>query len=143
MNAPSRGPAAAAEVEETQRNLTPMIDVVFQLLIFFMLATTYQNPEKELDIELPSAESGRQEEQMPEELVINVFRDGRIALSGQVLDDAALSNALKSAALRNPDTPVTIRGDRLVHHEHIVQVMDACGLAGLQNLSVGTLESGS
>lgn len=126
--------------EDPGFNLTPMIDVVFQLLIFFMLATTYRDPEKELDIELPVAESGREEQKQPEELVINVFRDGRISLGGQLVDESALGNALRATALRNPDTQVTIRGDRLVHHESVVAVMDACGLAGLQNLAVGTLE---
>lgn len=129
--------------EDPGFNLTPMIDVVFQLLIFFMLATTYLDPEKELNIQLPSAQSGSEEKKEPEELIINVFQDGRISLQGQILDEDALANALKSAALRNPDSQVTIRGDKLVYHEHIVHVMDQCQLAGLQNLAVGTLDAGS
>lgn len=129
--------------EDPGFNLTPMIDVVFQLLIFFMLATTFQDPEKELDIELPVAESGSEQDKETEELIINVFQDGRVSLQGQILDDGALANALKSAALKNPDTQVTIRGDRLAHHENIVRVMDSCQLAGLQNLAVGTLDEGT
>ncbi|TAH39546.1 MAG: biopolymer transporter ExbD [Planctomycetota bacterium] len=129
--------------EDPGFNLTPMIDVVFQLLIFFMLATTYQDPEKEMEIELPVAQSGNEQKKEPEELIINVFQDGRVSLQGQVLDETALSNALKNAALRDPDTQVTIRGDRLVHHENVVHVMDACQVAGLQNLAVGTLDVGN
>jgi biopolymer transport protein ExbD len=53
MNAPSRGPAAAAEVEETQRNLTPMIDVVFQLIVFFLLTLEFSTPEHEIHASLP------------------------------------------------------------------------------------------
>jgi biopolymer transport protein ExbD len=120
-------------------NLTPMIDVVFQLLIFFMVATTFLDPEKEIDIELPEAASGAPAEET-DELIINIMEDGSIILSGESLDDASLLARLKAAAQADPDTPVTIRGDRLVRHERVVMVMDACGQAGLLNLAVGTLE---
>jgi biopolymer transport protein ExbD len=128
--------------EEPGINMTPMIDVVFQLLIFFMLATTYIDPEKVLDLKLPEAESGAEPLTQNDEIIINVLRDGRFVLSGQELGKDALSDALKRAAQRSRETPVTIRGDRLVHHEAIVSVMDACGIAGLVNLSVGTLDGG-
>ena len=126
--------------EEPVLNLTPMIDVVFQLLVFFMVATTFLDPEKEIGIELPEAASGTVAEADIEELIINVFEDGRIVLSGTEISSSDLLTALKSAAQNDPDTQVTIRGDRLVRHERIVNVMDACGRAGLYNLSVGTLE---
>ncbi|MFT7465488.1 MAG: biopolymer transport protein ExbD [Pseudohongiellaceae bacterium] len=126
--------------DEPDLNLTPMIDVVFQLLIFFMVATTFLDPEKEIGIELPEASAGETPETEREELVINVFADGRIVLSGQELPAAELLGALKSAAQTDPQIPVTIRGDKLVHHEHIVRVMDACAQAGLLELAVGTME---
>jgi len=129
-------------VEEPGINMTPMIDVVFQLLIFFMLATTYIDPEKELEVKLPEAESGTETRDEPDEIVINVLRDGSYVVSGKTLPKDALADELKRAAQRNREIPVTIRGDRLVHHESIVSVMDACGLAGLMNLSVGTLDGG-
>ena len=120
-------------------SLTSLIDVVFLLQIFFMLATTFLDPERALQLDLPRAESGSANERPPEELVLNVFRDGRVALGGRELDDAALRASLENAAQRDPTTPVTIRGDAHVEHAHIVSVMDACALAGLSNLSVGTL----
>ena len=129
-----------AGADELALNLTPMIDVVFLLLIFFMVATTFLDPEREIDIELPEAESGTTIEERTDELVINVLRDGSITLSGRELTQAQLLESLKSSAQSDPRTPVTIRGDRLVHHEAIVGVMDACGVAGLSNLSVGTIE---
>jgi biopolymer transport protein ExbD len=125
--------------DEPVLNLTPMIDVVFQLLIFFMVATTFLDPEKEIGIELPEATSGVASKEA-EELVINIFADGRIVLSGREVPADDLLTELKAAALADPQTPVTIRGDRLVHHERVVQVMDACGQAGLLNLAVGTME---
>jgi biopolymer transport protein ExbD len=121
-------------------NLTPMIDVVFLLLIFFMVATTFLDPEREIEIDLPQAESGATVEKELEEIVINVHEDGRLVVSGRDVDGDDLVWTLERAARSNPETPVTIRGDRRVAHEHIVKVMDACGMAGLSNLSVGTLE---
>lgn len=126
--------------DEPVLNLTPMIDVVFQLLVFFMVATTFLDPEKEIGIELPEAVSGTEVDSQREEIVINVFADGRIVLAGQDVASAELLDALRSAAQGNPQRPVTIRGDRLVHHEHIVGVMDACAQAGLLDLNVGTME---
>ncbi|MCK6449167.1 MAG: biopolymer transporter ExbD [Planctomycetes bacterium] len=128
------------EIAEPEFSMAPLIDIVFQLLIFFMVATTYSQQEKELGIELPNAASAREPELVPEELVINVFRDGRVTLAGRDVPGDDLSSALKQAAHERTDVPVTIRGDRLVHHEDVVRVMDACGLAGLTNLTVGTID---
>lgn len=125
--------------DEVSLNLTSLIDVVFLLLVFFMVATTFLDPERALELDLPTAESGSSREELPEELVLNVFRDGRVALGGREVDDEALRASLESAARRDPATPVTIRGDAQVEHARIVSVMDACALAGLSNLSVGTL----
>lgn len=126
--------------EESSANLTPLIDVVFLLLIFFMLATTFLDPEKEIDIELPIAEAGENQDTPNDEIIINVHRDGSISISGQTVAEQDLQRVLRQAAVRNPDTQVTIRGDRLVHHEDIVRVMGAAGSAGLTQLSVGTID---
>ena len=119
-------------------NLTPMIDVVFLLLIFFMVTTTFLDPEREIDVELPTAESGTEPERLPDELIVNVDEDGSIVLEGRTLAFEELVSTLKSAAMNDPDTPVTIRGHRRADHQHVVRVMDACGIAGLSNLAVGT-----
>ena len=126
--------------DELVLNLTPMIDVVFLLLIFFMVATTFLDPEREIDLELPEAESGSAAEQELDEIVINVRRDGAIVFRGETWERGAFVAELKRLARIDPETPVTIRGDREAHHQHIVGVMDACGVAGFVSLAVGTLE---
>ena len=128
--------------EEPTLNLTPMIDVVFLLLIFFMVATTFLDPEREIDIELPVAESGGEPDRPPEEVVLNVSEDGTVVHGGAELDGDSLLELLRGAAQRDPETPVTIRGHRAAKHESIVSVMDACGVAGLSNLAVGTSTEG-
>lgn len=127
--------------EDLHANITPLIDVVFLLLIFFMVATSFLDPEKEMNLELPPALSGVAQDEAPDEVIINVMEDGKIVLSGREVDTGGLQTALERAARRNPETPVTIRGDGRVTHERIVAVMDACGIAGLRNLAVGTLDS--
>lgn len=129
-------------VEDLQLDLTALIDVVFQLLIFFMLATTFGVHEREMNLELPKAETGSSVEAEPEELVLNVLDDGRVFFRNADLDDAALLALLRGTAQRDPETPVTIRGHRLARHEMIVRIMDACGLAGLSNLAIGTTREG-
>jgi biopolymer transport protein ExbD len=128
------------EAEDTDLSMAPLIDVVFQLLIFFMVATTYADAERELQLELPAADSALPAERAPEEIVISVLADGGIVCAGRALERAELAALLSGAAQRSPETPVTIRGDRSTRHEAIVDVLDACGTAGLANLAVGTLE---
>ncbi len=123
---------------DEEPNLTPMIDVVFLLLIFFMVTTTFLDPERAIDIELPRAESGAEAQQQQDELIVNVEEDGTFVLDGITLSFDQLQDRLKGAAQHNAETPVTIRGHRRAQHQAIVQVMDACGVAGLSNLAVGT-----
>lgn len=124
------------EGEEFVLNLTSMADIVFLMLVFFMLATTFVDRERALGVELPAASSSH--EPPSEELVINVLEDGTFVVSGAILDREGLARRLAETARTAPETPVTIRGHRLARHEAIVSVLDACGQAGLRNLSVGT-----
>ena len=94
--------------------------------------------DREIDIELPTAESGAEPKTQPDELIVNVEKDGSIVIDGRTLVFDELVLELKSVATHNADTPITIRGHRQAQHQAIVQVMDACGVAGLSNLAVGT-----
>ncbi|MFT4647162.1 MAG: biopolymer transport protein ExbD [Glaciecola sp.] len=128
-------------MEELVLNLTPMIDVIFLLLIFFMVATTFQDPERELDVDLPQAQSGSTLTDQDDEVIINILENGTVVIAERELTHDELVRLLNQTAQQDPETPVTIRGDRFVHHEDIVSAMDACGSAGLHNLSIGTLET--
>ena len=118
-------------------NLAPMIDVVFLLLIFFMVATTFVEREKEMAVDLPQAESGEEPSETPDIVIINILQDGTIKVDGQVLDVQALLSYLERVARKNPETPVDIRGDQGMEHRHLVAAMDACQKNGLTNLAIG------
>lgn len=121
---------------ELSLNLAPMIDVVFLLLIFFMVATTFAQQEKEMNLDLPTAESGDQAQNVPEEIVINLLADGRMRISGEDVDEAALEALLVRTARSNAETPVLIRGDREVVLQRVITVMDACRRAGLTDIGI-------
>ena len=137
-----REPNGPGDLGEPEFSMAPLIDIVFQLLIFFMVATTSKEGarERELGVELPVAQSSQEPAPVPDEIVISVYRDGRLSMAGRDVPRDELAGALGEAARANALVPVTIRGDRLVHHEDVVSVMDACGLAGLTNVAIGTLE---
>ena len=122
--------------EELTLNLAPMIDVVFLLLVFFMVATTFVEPEKQLDLELPPAESGAEPQELPDELLIQVLRDGRILLGGDEHSPESLRGELERTARARPATPVTVRGDEAVDYGRVVGVLDLCHLAGLTSTSL-------
>lgn len=125
------------EAEEVAMNLAPMIDVVFLLLIFFMVATTFIEREKELAVDLPQAQSGEEPSKNPELVIINILEDGTVKVDSLVLDVQALLSYLERVARKNPDTPVEIRGDEAMEHRHLVAAMDACLQKGLHNLGIG------
>jgi biopolymer transport protein ExbD len=127
-------------VDDESLNLAPMIDVVFLLLIFFMVATTFATLEERMDLELPQAESGETQVEEPRELVLDVTRDGQVFVDGNALDDLALAELLERTARRDPRTPVTVRGDRDIDYGRIVRVLDLARTAGLENAGLSTRE---
>ena len=125
--------------EELDLNITPLIDIVFLLLIFFMVSTTFQK-ESELKIQLPTADQeARTEPADPLEIVISA--DGQYAIGGRTLSDnrlATLIEALGTAAGNNRDRPLIVRADKRTPHQAVVRAMDAAAQLGLDRLSIAT-----
>ncbi|MEO0652878.1 MAG: biopolymer transporter ExbD [Planctomycetota bacterium] len=127
--------------EELALNLAPMIDVVFLLLVFFMVATTFVDPERSLDLELPPAESGAEPRELPDELMIEVRRDGTTSIAGTPYDADGLRAELERVARIEASTPVSIRGDRAVEYWRVVSVLDLCHGVGLTDAGLMVEES--
>jgi biopolymer transport protein ExbD len=117
-------------------NLTPLIDVVFLLLIFFMVSTTFQR-EAELSIELPEATTEAQENKDdPIEVVIDA--GGRYYVNGRALlnkQPKTIKQALQKAAGDRSSVPVVISADANTSHQSVVAVMDAARQLGLVRLT--------
>ena len=124
-------------------NLTPMIDCVFLLLIFFLVATRFEELEREMPIVLPQASEAMPLTAKPKELFVNVDREGHFVVRAQQLSAAELFSVLKQAAADNPGRQtVIIRGDKRCVWEHVVEVMNLCNKAQIRDYRVTTADSG-
>jgi biopolymer transport protein ExbD len=119
--------------------LTPMIDMVFLLLIFFLVATTFHQTEREMQIALPEAASAGPISASLREIVINVQADGTMIVAGRSVDGEALRALIAGAVERNPDQKVTVRGDRETPYARIVTALDACKAGGIQEPYLDTV----
>ncbi len=129
-------------MDEPSINLTPLIDVVFLLLIFFMVTTTFTR-ETLLQVNLPEAEAETQSTQT-ERLEIVVSRDGSFTLNGQTLVNGKFETLLRGLELEskgNLNLPVIIVADSEATHQSVVTAMDAIGQAGFARLSIATQRS--
>lgn len=129
-----------APAETPEINLTPLIDVVFLLLIFFMVSTTFQH-SRALQVALPEASQENQSERAPTEIELVIAADGQMAINGEPLasnDKAAIRKALRSLLEQPAEQPLTIRADREVAHKHVVRTMDVAAGLGLVNVAIAT-----
>ncbi len=130
-----------SQQEEPEVNLTSLIDVVFLLLIFFMVTTTFQR-QAQLRIDLPEASSEPQA-QTVETLEIVINAEGRYYLDGNELVNTradTLSTALIKEADNNYDRPVSIRADARTPHQSVVTALDVLSKLGFINLSIATTQ---
>jgi biopolymer transport protein ExbD len=120
-------------------NLTPLIDVVFLLLIFFLVATRFAQDDRELPVQLPSASSALPMTVEPTELVINIDSSGQYMVQGLRADLDRIEEILKQAVSDNPiHQMVIIRADRNVAFQSVVSVMDLCTKLKVPSYKVST-----
>ena len=127
---------------ELDVNITPLIDVVFLLLIFFMVTTTFQK-ETELKINLPEADGSIAEDENNRPLEIIIDSRGRYFIDGQELVNASpdtLRNALQEVTVGNKDRLVIVRGDANVNYQAVITAMDVVSKLGLVRMSLATSE---
>lgn len=119
--------------------LTPLIDMVFLLLAFFLVATTFRQEEREMQIALPFAGSSAPISEMLRELVVNVEADGTIIVGGRNVTEENLTTIITEAVAANPEQKVTLRGDRGSPYANIVRVLDICKASGIQEPYLDTV----
>ena len=126
-------------------NLTAMIDVVFQLIIFFVVAISLQNNTMDESITLAMAPDGSEvRDKDPREIKIDVHKDGTLSIANEPITTARLSLILKKTigdCGGNPDSvPIVLRGDESVLHEKIQGALDACSDAGIVKIKFAALK---
>lgn len=131
--------------EEISVNLTPLIDVVFLLLIFFMVSTTFTR-ETQLELDLPEAASGNPVETRAQQIEVTISATGEVAINDKTLLAPGL-DSIKSALQRESggDTqlPVVITADGNASHQSVITAMDAAGQLGFSRLRLTTSELGA
>lgn len=124
---------------EDSVNLTPLIDVVFLLLIFFMVSTTFTK-ETHLQIDLPEA-TGETQPQNTKQIEILINAEGGFAVNGESLINkqiGTLKMAIEKISEGNTDLPMIITADANTPYQAVVTAMDAAGQLGFVNLSMTT-----
>lgn len=131
-----------ATTEELDLNVTPLIDVVFLLLIFFMVSTTFQK-ETQLHLQLPQA-SDQKADPLSRTIEVVINSGGVFFINGRELNDsriATVRRAINKLARGNKDIPLLIRADAMAPHQSVITAMDAAGQLGMVKFSLSAAQS--
>jgi biopolymer transport protein ExbD len=132
------------EDEHPEIGLIALIDCIFFLLMFFMVATSFKHPDgekskKELPVTLPTAQMSLDSATAgAAPLAIGVDKQGKLYLDGNRVSVQALHDRLKQEAANNPGRPIRIDGDELARYQDIVHVLDLCQFEGFTRISMHT-----
>ncbi len=108
-------------------SMTPLIDVVFILLIFFLVAARFAQEDRELSVQLPSAKSAVPMTMEPQIMIVGVDDQGQYLLNGRTIPIDEVETNIRQAVTNNPvNQTVIIRGDKRVPFQHVVSLMDIC-----------------
>jgi biopolymer transport protein ExbD len=122
--------------------LIPMIDCMFVLLVFFLVATTLKKTEKELPIELPMSGAALDTEQKEDVLVISLDRAGQKYFGSEPVSTEVMHQRLSAAALANPSRRVRIDGDIATPYVAVVEMIEMCEFNNLRNVGFRTKAPG-
>jgi len=129
-------PLKTHQDEQPSPNLTPMIDIVFLLIIFFMVGTEFVEMERKIAVKVPHVTDVGTLTPAPEKRVINVHRDGRISLDRQFVTLDELKGNLTTARNQSKDLAVIVRGDAEGEFQNVATVLNACRQAGISEMGI-------
>ncbi len=120
--------------KRTRIDIVPMIDVIFFLLVFFMLFTTFKTTPYGFDLKLPKATMVVETESS--NILINISSDGQLFLKDKAVTITELKNQVKLNLVNNPETAVVIKADEKAEYKYLIQVMDAVSQVGGSKFSL-------
>ncbi len=136
------------EMDEPEINMASLIDMVFLLLVYFMVAASLQKSEADLGIRLPGMIAQKQNVEMPDEQIIEVKDTGHVILNDQQYDtpdSVDLPNLVGTLvryrlSCKSAKIPalITIMADDNTRHQRVIDVMNACANAGVKNITFNT-----
>jgi len=118
-------------------DIAPLIDIVFLLLVFFMLTSTFMVPEA-IELELPESSSASITETQP--IVVSLDKTGRLALNGKAIELDQLRMAIEPLLKQNADSAITLKSDARTEVQQLLKVMDEIRAAGGRNVALATLQ---
>jgi len=128
--------------EEASINMTPLIDMVFLLLIFFLVATTFAQAEKDQSVNLPGSDSPKPLSAPPNDVIVNITRQGAVRVGGRAYSLTELTGLFADLAKNQKDRDVLIRADKDSRHEHFARVVDLAYKAGISKTKIGYIIPG-
>jgi biopolymer transport protein ExbD len=123
-----------------EMNLTPMIDIVFNLIIFFMVGTRFAEMERSLELRVPRVSAQKALPSVTAHRVVSIFRDGTIHLDHQPIELSALQAQLQADVKAQPHLKVTFRGDGEAVLKRFAQVVAACRDSGVHEFAMAVEE---
>lgn len=133
--------ALCREDEGHGLRIAPLIDIVFLLLIFFLVATTFYEAEKDITIKLADATEGDQREKSPRIVIINVNASGVVVVNQRVLSMDQLEDHLEEARGANPELVAVVRCDKRAYHADFVKVLNLCEKIDVSQVAVATFQT--
>ncbi len=129
-------PLKTLQDEPPALNLTPMIDVILMLMVFFLVGTEFTDMERRLKLEVPSVANHNALEVAPAAMVVNVYQDGTLTLDREPITIDELTRRLATARKQFGRQGVIVRGDGSGRVDRIVEVLSACRSAGMDDLGI-------
>jgi len=117
-------------------NMIPMIDIMFNLIIFFLVGTEFASLERNIALKVPEVVDKGALTQAPERRVVNVYRDGSVTLDDSPVTLGELTDRLAAARTQYSDLGVLVRGDGQGQFQRVAEVLNACKQAGIQELAI-------
>jgi len=124
--------------EGIEVQMAPLIDCVFLLLIFFLVATTLKKIDDELPLTLPDSAAAIETQQPDNFAVISIDKEGDFHLNGSRISTAMLHNGLRNFALTNPEIKIRLDIDRETPFQRAMQVLDLLRFENLENVAINT-----
>lgn len=136
-------PLKTLPLEEPSINLTSMLDVVLNLIIFFMISTQFIQEERQYDVKLPTVSEATALSGQPDEIVVNVLSNGTFQVKGTNVGNQELELLLKTARERFPGQAVVVRADGDGKYQPVMDVLATCRRAGIRNVSLANRLTGT
>lgn len=127
----------ASENAGSMIDITPLVDMMFTLVLFFLVSTSFTEQERDVEVNLPDAVEGKTLSDAAPLITINVRQDGSYFLLDRPMDLAQLRHAVADAVKTKPDQKVLVRGDKLALHGHVAAAVLACRESGIQQANIG------